>query len=571
MKSINDKTMKRTFLLAFAACASVAVSAQEGSGIAQFAEAYLQQSTGNVEVVLMEKALGNTYIFGSFAASTTFGDQDDGQILSPLGNPDLFVVRYNPMMDIDLAFSLGRVALIDGMSANGIAVDGEGSIYICGSFSSNVNFNPIGEATLRSSAGGRDAFIAKYDLDGILMWVNTYGTIGPEIMTALDLGPNNEVYAAVRFSSVLEIQEANPDENQEAVELTSVGGADAALIAFDSDGAYQWHHQLGTANFDEITALHAHGEGVFVGAIKDGVSTPFLEASLLAKRLDLAGEEQWVYDFDNPGQNNRIVGFETTDDAFYVHGEIQAITDFDPDPEMVNSITPLFRDPFLAKYSLAAGELQWVRTMRSGGLNDFSAGVFKSGNNVWWAGSFDFEAIFEGILPQLQAEGNSDVFVAVYEDASGVFIEAKKFGATGAERLNQAYFEELGALTVVGVFEDSFGLDPNAAPTAVLGGRDGFVATLNYSWNLSNNTLGAPNSELLVYPNPANQHVFAAKQGLKQGQWKLYSVAGQLLKSAPVPAYTDRVGIDLSDVPAGIYILMVTDAERQYQAKLVKQ
>ena len=60
----------------------------------------------------------------------------------------------------------------DSGTGSDITVDSRGNNYVTGSFEGMVTFGPgePNETTL-TSAGSNDIFVAKYSIDGILLWV----------------------------------------------------------------------------------------------------------------------------------------------------------------------------------------------------------------------------------------------------------------------------------------------------------------------------------------------------------------------------------------------------------------
>jgi Beta-propeller repeat len=73
---------------------------------------------------------------------------------------------------------------------NAIAVDNPGNIYVTGQFMSSLN---LGTTNL-VSAGGSDAFLAKYDRDGNLLWAKSVGGPGADLGTAVEVDPFGDIY-----------------------------------------------------------------------------------------------------------------------------------------------------------------------------------------------------------------------------------------------------------------------------------------------------------------------------------------------------------------------------------------
>lgn len=83
------------------------------------------------------------------------------------------------------------VRILDGASsiAFGMDVDGQGNVHLTGMFSGTVDFDPGAGTTLRTAGGDdSDAYVAKYDSAGALLWVDhflnqpaTFWTYGSDV------------------------------------------------------------------------------------------------------------------------------------------------------------------------------------------------------------------------------------------------------------------------------------------------------------------------------------------------------------------------------------------------------
>ena len=85
----------------------------------------------------------------------------------------------------------------------GMVTDNAGNIYACGGYQAGTTF---GSVSLPDYGGQFDAFIAKYDCQGNLLWVNTAGSGGLDGATALDVDNNGNVY----FSGFCDASASSP-------------------------------------------------------------------------------------------------------------------------------------------------------------------------------------------------------------------------------------------------------------------------------------------------------------------------------------------------------------------------
>ena len=117
---------------------------------------------------------GNTYITGNIAGKADFS----GTVYQGHGIYDVFVAKYNPagnLLWIKLAGSSGND------QGNSIKWK-NGYVYVCGLFSGTAFF----ENTSLISKGETDAFLAKYDDSGNLIWVKSAGGTGTDYASSVD-------------------------------------------------------------------------------------------------------------------------------------------------------------------------------------------------------------------------------------------------------------------------------------------------------------------------------------------------------------------------------------------------
>ena len=134
-------------------------------------------------------ASGNVYITGYFQGTAYFNDgAPSTQVLQSSNNlADIFTAKYSSSGELQWVTQSGGSLDDYGIS---ILVTPNGDHYVSGSFSGSAL---IGGTTV-SSAGQDDAFIAKFNANGNLIWVNKEGGSFYDDGTNLDIDPNGFVY-----------------------------------------------------------------------------------------------------------------------------------------------------------------------------------------------------------------------------------------------------------------------------------------------------------------------------------------------------------------------------------------
>ena len=511
-------------------------------------------------------------VFGYFNEETDFDPGEIENSIDPFGEPDLFLASYSPENELNWVINIGRIALIDGMDAGGLALDGDGNIYIAGGFSLTVDFDPSPESASVSSLGGSDAFLAKFDPEGNFMWVKSIGSPLFETFTALSVDTQGNVYTGLRFNGEVD---ANPEGEEEI--LTPVGGTDAALIKMDSDGNFEWAQPIQPGgNGEKITEISTDEEGnIALGASIDIISSGIPEQSMWFGLFQPGGAQIWNIDFQNTGQFNEIseIAFAQNGEALYLGGRIRTETDFDPSEEE-SLVSPTFTDPYLAKYSVDQAELLWVKYIESSSTEDYCNGIKEADGNVFMVGTFDVNAIFVpgDFNSQVASNGSRDMFVAVYDAVTGDFIDGDNYGSGGDELIISSAFGDTGELIVVGAFLNSMSFDPEETIPSN-GVQDILLGGFAYPNSLSSNDW-EEQEEITIYPVPSPDFVrlqFPADFQTNSVTISVMNVVGQKVLKAMNVDPGNQAEIDISALNKGIYIMEIEYGSHKISKRLIKQ
>ncbi|HYE95372.1 MAG TPA: hypothetical protein VD962_04130, partial [Rubricoccaceae bacterium] len=166
---------------------------------------------------------GDLVLVGTFGgpASCDGGSAPDGA-LANAGVDDAFLARYSPDGTLRWAISFGGASDDRGWD---VAAGPDGAIYVAGYFSGTATF---GAYTL-TSAGARDAFLARVNADGTVAWARKGGGVSGDAAWAVAV-EGSGVWLAGEFSSVALFG---------ALGLESAGALDAFLVRYDAAGTAQ--------------------------------------------------------------------------------------------------------------------------------------------------------------------------------------------------------------------------------------------------------------------------------------------------------------------------------------------
>ncbi len=159
--------------------------------------------------------------------------------------------------------------------------DGAGGVFLGGSSEGSLG---------GSNAGLDDAWVARYDGAGNLLWLRQLGTSSYDFADAAATDGTGGVFVGGHTHGSL----GGP----------GAGGYDAWLARYDGAGSLLWIRQLGTSGFDDLVAAAPDGAGgVFVGGGTEG--------SLGGGSL--GGTDAWLARYDGAGNQSWIRQLGTSD------------------------------------------------------------------------------------------------------------------------------------------------------------------------------------------------------------------------------------------------------------------
>ncbi len=190
------------------------------------------------------------------------------------GGHDAFLAKYDSGGSLQWTRQLGSSA-IDASTYNSLAADAAGNVFLCG--------YTLGDLA-GTNQGGYDAYLAKYDAAGNLLWTEQFGTGSSDYSYSVTTDAAGNALLSGATSGSL------GGENQ--------GGYDAYLALFDPDGDMLWSGQLGSTGAD-------HG----YGAAADSDGNLFLtgDTSYILGQTTWGGDDVFLAKFlpmDLPGDAN---------------------------------------------------------------------------------------------------------------------------------------------------------------------------------------------------------------------------------------------------------------------------
>ena len=134
----------------------------------------------------------NAYITGSFSFSANFEHYLFNSVTST--TEDIFLAKYNPSGDVLWAKQFGGPGNDYGID---LKMFDNNYIYTIGEFSNTADF----DTAKITSYGDLDVYIAKYDLNGNLIWIKTIGGDDSERVGGIALAKDGHIYVTGYFNS----------------------------------------------------------------------------------------------------------------------------------------------------------------------------------------------------------------------------------------------------------------------------------------------------------------------------------------------------------------------------------
>ncbi len=141
---------------------------------------------------------GNIIVTGGFQGIFTLEDNVQEYSIQSEGMVDVYLIKFDREGQVIFLKSFGGA---EEDSANSVAVDSTGNIFITGSYRGNFTVNIAGETTELMSNGFDDYFLAKYSSDGELVFLNSNGSVDRETGVAIEIGNTGNLYMCVYENS----------------------------------------------------------------------------------------------------------------------------------------------------------------------------------------------------------------------------------------------------------------------------------------------------------------------------------------------------------------------------------
>lgn len=189
---------------------------------------------------------GNSYTVGVMKNDGWY----DTDTVHGIGLEDAFIVKFDSTGDFQWGQAFGGS---QNDQANGVDVDAQGNVWVGGTFRGNATFGgiPLG------SAGGSDAFIAKVDPGGNVLFARHIHGLSNSEVIRLKLSDDGDCYFAGIFAGTITVG---------SQQLTAADTLDIFYGKLDAAGNFLWAMQAGGFDMDFVQDMEIDAEeNVYLG------------------------------------------------------------------------------------------------------------------------------------------------------------------------------------------------------------------------------------------------------------------------------------------------------------------
>ena len=281
---------------------------------------------------------GNAFICG----------ETGGNLGGRIGSDDAFLRKYNSSGNILWTKQIGSSQMDYCFS---VAMDRSGNAYISGATYGNI---------FGTNAGSYDAYLAKYNSSGSLLWSKQIGTSSFDVSYSVAVDWNGNAYMSGSTDGSL----GGPN----------AGSTDSFLVKYNSSGALLWSKQIGTSGFDSSRSVSVDREGnaYLSGTTYGSLAGPNAGSTdVFLTKFDSFGNLLWSGQIGtSSSDSSKSVAVDGSGNA-YISGTTQG---------NLGGTNSGFGDAFLAKLD-SSGNLLWTKqTSFMNGTDCGSVTVDAAGN-----------------------------------------------------------------------------------------------------------------------------------------------------------------------------------------------
>ncbi len=247
--------------------------------------------------------IGNIVITGSFSSASA---KFDGLSVRSVGGSDVFVAKYDPNGKIIWAKTAGGKLYDVGY---GVTSDKNNDIIITGTFSNSINFNGIG----LDGHSYSDIFVAKYDSSGNILWAHSGGSNGfYNSGNAVAVNSNNDIFIAGTISDTATFDNLTVTSIGGADAIIAKYDVNGNIIWIEQAGGQENYDYGNDISIDKNDNIYVTGEFSGTAFWRNFQLTSVENSDIFIAKYNASGIPMWV-DQDSKYPTNAGIGISVDD------------------------------------------------------------------------------------------------------------------------------------------------------------------------------------------------------------------------------------------------------------------
>jgi hypothetical protein len=495
-------------------------------------------------------ASGNVITTGYFASPLiAFGNTN--LVNSSTGIYDAYLVKYDSNGNLLWAKKIGDTGSDTGRS---VCVDTLGNIIIAGAFSSATL--TIGNTVLTNN-GWDDAFIAKFNPNGNLIWAKSFGGINVDYSNSVSTDSNGNIIFCGSYSS--------PTCSFDGTVLNNQGSFDIFLTKLNPSGTILWTKNIGGSFFevDATVKYLSNGAVVLSGSfasqslvLENTTLNSVGETDIFLAKFSSNGNVIWAKSFGGSDHDfNSQISIDNNDNI-YQTGDFTSLT-MNIGTNSINNSGEY--DAYICKFDTNGNEL-WSKSYGGPGFDYGNTITIDNNENIFTAFSY-FSSSLSADNLSFTNNGIGDILLMKL-NTDGTIIWAQSIGGTDTETSTNIVTDPQGNLILSGYFS-SQPFPVGSINLNNAGSNDIFIIKIDASslTEIEDNA----SVEFQLYPNPSSEainiHINANSIGK---DYKILDAVGKVILSGKL--HSENTSIDLADLQSGAYTIVLGEfVKRKFQ------
>ena len=415
--------------------------------------------------------------------------------------------------------------LVGVCTPTSMKLDDDGNIYIAEYMQGYVDFDPSDQTMELTSGALSDAFMAKYNAQGELIWALNFGGEFQDDVNAFVLDNEGNIFMSGNFSFTVDF------DSGDCMSELSVGGLDTQdmyIAKFNNDGQFIWVKQISGAFLQHCAGIALDSQQNIIVAGRFTGSTDFDPGNNVESLTPTGGGDGTAWDMDvlkrtvdgvfisvkqmgSTGQDAVMAIMLDANDTIYCTSSFQFAVDFDPNDEVLEFTA--FGDTYdMAVFKMDIdGNLVWCSQAGGDGQMTPEAITMDAMGHIYTIGMFTGTCDIDpsATIAESTCIGDNDIFVSVL-DNSGAYLWAERFGSgISGSSWDTGYgiCVDANSIYVTGQSKGQGYFSPESVfPNfASVGYTDAFILKLGHPSSVK--VVDVVMDDGMIFPNPASDFI----------------------------------------------------------------